>query len=238
MMKIISMEKVKSILGEVLIGVGFDPWVRRSWGQEGEDIVLHRIFGKKSDGFYVDIGAHHPIRFSNTYYFYKMGWRGLNIDAMPGSMRLFKKRRPRDINIEMGVGRGNAYLDYYVFNEPALNGFSREISEDRENKENNYKIERIVKLQIKTLAEVLSENLNNSAIDFMSVDVEGLDYEVLQSNNWNIYRPKILLVELLNTSLHDLSCNEIVLYMHKQGYELYAKLKNTVFFKDSQCGIG
>ena len=70
------------------------------YSQNGEDLILNRFLENKKNGFYIDIGAHHPIRFSNTYLFYKKGWRGINIDAMPGSMDLFNKIRSRDINIE------------------------------------------------------------------------------------------------------------------------------------------
>lgn len=78
----------------------------KCYSQEGEDLLLSRILGDKKDGFYVDVGAHHPFRFSNTYLLYKQGWRGINIDAMPGSMKLFNRFRPRDINIECGVASG------------------------------------------------------------------------------------------------------------------------------------
>lgn len=75
----------------------------KSYAQQGEDLILREILNYASTGFYVDVGAHHPFRFSNTYLFYKQGWRGINIDAMPGSMTLFHRFRPRDINIECGV---------------------------------------------------------------------------------------------------------------------------------------
>ena len=74
-----------------------------SYSQEGEDLIINRLIDSKKNGFYIDIGAHHPFRFSNTYKFYKMGWNGINIDAMPGSMKLFREKRPRDINIECGI---------------------------------------------------------------------------------------------------------------------------------------
>ena len=120
----------------------FDYWMNYSWSQEGEDLLLKRVFEGQSVGFYVDIGAHHPKRFSNTYLFYRMGWRGINIDAMPGSMSAFNKIRSRDINIEAGVGEKATQLDYYIFNDPALNGFSSQLSEYREASYDNYEIKR------------------------------------------------------------------------------------------------
>ena len=96
---------------------------RRTWSQEGEDGILARIFEGQRQGFYVDVGAHHPFRFSNTYFFYRQGWRGLNIDAAPGSMRPFRSHRPRDINVECGIGLTAGRQDFFVFNDPALSTF-------------------------------------------------------------------------------------------------------------------
>ena len=95
-----------------------------SYAQEGEDLILNRFFNNKKTGFYIDVGAHHPKRYSNTFSFYKKGWRGINIDAMPGSMSSFNKQRPEDINIEVGVSKTEQVLTYYIFNELALNTFS------------------------------------------------------------------------------------------------------------------
>jgi hypothetical protein len=82
----------------------WDQWSKHSWSQEGEDLILQRIFEGQTTGFYIDVGAHHPRRFSNTFSFYRLGWQGLNIDAMPGSMVAFEKDRPPDINLEIGIG--------------------------------------------------------------------------------------------------------------------------------------
>ena len=87
------------------------------YSQNGEDLILNRFLENKEKGFFIDVGAHHPIRFSNTYLFYKKGWSGINIDAMPGSMTKFNKIRPKDINIEKGVGIKNDKLIFYQFNE-------------------------------------------------------------------------------------------------------------------------
>jgi len=97
-----------------------DGYALKSYSQEGEDMILSRLFGNQQAGFYVDVGAHHPMRFSNTYFFYKKGWNGINIDAMPDSMKLFNKFRPRDINIEKPVSDKKQILTYYAFNESAL----------------------------------------------------------------------------------------------------------------------
>ena len=76
---------------------------RRAYSQEGEDLILHRVFENQNTGFYVDVGAHHPVRFSNTYFFYLRGWSGINIDAAPGSIRKFAWKRRRDLNLEAAL---------------------------------------------------------------------------------------------------------------------------------------
>lgn len=212
----------------------WDKWVLKSWSQEGEDLVLDRLFKRKKNGFYVDVGAHHPKRFSNTYLFYKKGWSGINIDSMPGTEKLFKKFRPRDITLEMGVAEKEGYLDYYIFNETALNGFSKNLSMSRDESDTSYKLQRVTKIKVFPLRKILETHMGERDIDFLNVDVEGLDLQVLKSNDWSKYRPKVVLAEILDSSFHELHRNPIALFMSEQGYIIYAKLVNTVFFVDSR----
>ena len=226
------MRPVKRIIQRAWSFLSWDQWAKPTWSQEGEDMVLRRLFTSKPKGFYVDIGAHHPKRFSNTYMFYRMGWRGINVDAMPGSMKIFNQSRPRDINIEKGVANSSGPLDYYIFNDSALNGFSVELSRERDGLESKYYVSDIIKVDVCTLEEILDEYLGGKKIDFMNVDVEGLDLDVLQSNNWIKYRPSYVLVEILRSSLHDIDSDPVVRFMHEQGYEIFAKQVNTAIFKE------
>ncbi|MCO7246812.1 FkbM family methyltransferase [Halomonas sp. Mc5H-6] len=209
----------------------FDGYARKSYSQEGEDLILMRFFENKDDGFYVDVGAHHPKRFSNTYLFYKKGWCGINIDAKPGSMEAFKEKRCRDINIEKPISEKPMTLTYYMFNEPALNGFSKEISESRDGV-NGFKVESKIKLNTERLDRILDEYISpGTEIDFLSIDVEGLDFEVIKSLDLARYNPKFILVEILGSSLSELLDSEISQYLLSYGYKLYGKAVNTVFFK-------
>ena len=206
---------------------------RTSYSQEGEDLILERLFGGEKNGFFIDVGAHHPKRFSNTYKFYLKGWRGLNIDAMPGSMDLFNKIRPEDINLEIGVSKTESELTYYIFNEPALNTFSKEEA-IKKNGLRNFKIidERVIKTI--PLDKILENNINNSiTIDFMTIDVEGLDLEVLESNNWEKFKPTYILVEdLKKYKISDMPLkSDIYKTLENKGYEFIAKTFNTLFFK-------
>lgn len=204
-----------------------------SFSQEGEDMILGRVFDRQATGFYVDVGAHHPQRFSNTYYFYLRGWRGMNIDPLPGSMAEFNRLRPLDINLELAVANSDKKLVYYQFNEPALNGFSEEISKQRDGIRGEYFITSTQEIQTHRLSEVLEQYLpKDQVIDFMTIDVEGLDLDVLKSNNWLKYRPKVVLVEELHKfTLDKISESLTFQFMQSQGYCLYAKTVNTLFFK-------
>lgn len=199
------------------------------YGQDGEDLVLDRMLNRQPLGFYVDVGAHHPVRFSNTYMFYKRGWRGLNIDAQPGSMRKFEKIRPRDINIECGVAGSAGRLKYFQFNEPALNTFDEHEAALKDKPP--YQLLDTIEVDVQRLDILLTHHLPaGQQIDFLSVDVEGKDEEVLRSNDWSRYRPRFILAETLRTDMLNLSACPVVQFLCSVGYTPVGKAYNTSFF--------
>jgi len=205
-----------------------------SWSQDGEDMLVAELFDGRLKGFYVDVGAHHPQRFSNTYYFYLLRrWKGINIDAMPGSMDIFNVLRPRDINLEIPISDKSEVLTYYQFNEPGLNSFCLPVSEELATTRSKYKIVAETQLQTQTLAEVLDKHLPpEQNIDLLNIDVEGLDYQVLISNNWDKYKPKVILIEDLElTALKNMHHSKICLFLEARGYILFAKTMRTLIFK-------
>jgi len=212
----------------------FKRYFIKSYSQEGEDILLLKIFGFKKNGFYVDVGAHHPKRFSNTYLFYRRGWRGINIDAMPGSMKAFNKIRKRDINIEKPISDVNQTLTFYSFKEPALNSLSETLSLKRI--DNNEELLFKQELQTARIEEILDNFLPvNQKIDFLSIDVEGLDFNVLKSNNFKKYSPKVIIIEILENNIDILLENEITLFMKEMNYKIQSKPVNSVvFIKNNQ----
>lgn len=123
---------------------------------------------------------------------------------------------------------------YYSFNEPALNGFSP-ILEHKYQHHPHYHLIAKIPLEVKTLAEILHTHCaRDKRIDFMSIDVEGLDLEVLKSNDWQHFAPRIILIESWDSDLENLHTNAIFIFLKMQGYKLYAKTTNTLFFqKDS-----
>lgn len=194
-------------------------------------MILRRVFEDRSKGFYVDIGAHHPRRFSNTYHFYRMGWAGINVDATPGSMEPFRRLRPRDTNIEAAVSREPREITFYLYNEPALNTFI----ERSFNEASPYHLVGERTLMTRTLGELLSQYLpTGQKIDFLSIDVEGMDLEVLESNDWQRFRPGYVLVECRGgSSINQVSDDDTVRFLEERRYVLLAKTLNTLIFREA-----
>ena len=210
----------------------FDVYAVKSYSQEGEDLLLRRIFGDKECGFYVDVGAHHPNRFSNTHGFYQRGWHGINVEPNPDAMGEFRVQRSRDVNLQCGVGAEPGRITYYLFDEPALNTFDRSVVDSRV-AATRYKLKGTIEVAIERLDHILEKYLPpNQSIDFFSIDTEGFDLQVLQSNDWRRYRPRCILVESLGSSLEDVMGGDIFRLLRSHGYELFAKTFNTLIFRE------
>jgi FkbM family methyltransferase len=194
------------------------------YSQEGEDMVIRRLVGKKKEGFFVDVGAYHPIKLSNTYHFYRRGWRGINIDARPGSMQLFRKLRPEDTNIEVAIGNQEGTVNFYMYEESAFNTCKPPQTDGHV---------KVQEIPIRPLHAVLKEHVpRDQQIDFFSIDVEGLDLEVLKSNDWEAFSPNFILVESLAThSVEEALRSELTYFLKEKNYLLVAKTKNTLCFQ-------
>jgi FkbM family methyltransferase len=200
---------------------------RMSFSQEGEDLVLARLFERREPGIYVDVGAHHPRRFSNTLLLYRRGWHGINIDATPGSMRAFARERPRDINLEVGVTATRETRALYVFDEPALNTFDAVRAKQLDRPPYRLVAER--RIECAPLHAILADHSIGS-IDLLTIDVEGLDFEVLQTLDWSVQQPRVVLLEHFVHDLAALLDSELHGYMTARGYELVAKTFNSLFY--------
>ena len=207
-----------------------EPYTNLYWSQEGEDILIKRIFANKKNGFYVDVGAHHSSRFSNTYKLYKENyWNGVNIDSSLSSYLDLKKKRKRDININVGISHKKEILKFYSFNEGALNTFSLK---KKNQLKLNYKLKKIERIQCKKLSDVLDGCLKKKIkIDLLAIDTEGYDLKVLKSNNWNKYLPDYIIVEILSSTLDEIMKNSITKFLNKRHYRIYSKLHKSVIFK-------
>jgi FkbM family methyltransferase len=207
-----------------------DPHATVSYAQEGEDLILLRLFGNAHRGFYVDVGAHHPFRFSNTCALYQRGWHGINIDADPDAIEAFRRERPRDINLSLGVLVTPGQSTLHVFSDPALNTFDEALAREREGLP-GYRL--VAKRDVPTerLDAILAAHMPaGSTVDVLNVDAEGRDLEVLRSNDWRRFRPRCVLVEARISGLDELGSNPTNIFLSEQGYRLHAKTVNTLVY--------
>ena len=204
------------------------------FGQEGEDILLTRVFGNKTNGFFVDVGAHHPTRFSNTYMLSLNGWSGINIDANQHSINQFELTRSRDINICSSIGVNDVSRKYFCFAESALNTFDEEIAQMYVR--NGHKIDRIESLKTTGLGVLLDANVKpGTLIDLLNIDVEGLELEVIRSNDWSKYAPVVVVVEILNATVEQAIEHEVTRTIQTYGYVLSSKLFNSCIYVKSNA---
>jgi FkbM family methyltransferase len=208
----------------------------RSYAQDGEDVVLYAYYKYKKrnhKGFYIDIGAHHPFRFSNTAFFYERGWCGINIEPTPHLMNAFHKHRKRDNNLNIAVSDSTEKLTFFEFNEPAINGFDEALSMERAQSP-QYTLLAKREIDVYTLKDVLDKELpKGQEIDFITIDVEGHDLNILRSNDWDKYLPHFILIEG-ELAYDSLNTNEIYNYLKDKNYQMVAKTKRTLLFKSNR----
>lgn len=204
-------------------------WARNSYSQKWEDVLIDALLGNKRRGFYIDVGANDPTRFSNTKRFYKKGWEGINIEPNTDLFEKLKGKRPKDINLNVGIGVKNKSLTFYKFMPDTLSTFSKESA--RRFQRLGYALVSKEKIEIKRLRDVLHNYAKGRIIDFISVDTEGFDMEVLRSNDWLKFRPKILCVESVKIDVKSSSkVNKTEFYLRRKGYEeYYDNGINTIF---------
>jgi len=218
------------------------PHSQLTYAQSGEDLILSNLFYKLSidKPSYIDIGANHPSYISNTYYFYLRGSRGVCIEPNPFLFKKIKKLRKRDTVLNVGVGFDEQpEADFYLFPKSAhgLSTFSKEEAEYWKNtgmkKAGKIEFEKIIKVKLISINTLITEYCENVP-DFISIDVEGLDLAILQSLDFNLYSPRVFIVETLkyDSEQNEFKNKEIINFMTGKGYEEYADTHvNTIFFK-------
>ena len=189
------------------------------YGQNLEDSILIQYL-PETDGSYVDVGAGWPIRGSNSYYFYKKGWRGVTIDPIKQNMFLQKLFRPRDKQIEALLGDAPGNIDFYIF-EPYEYSTSDFKVAQAILSENKVELKCIKRLEIKRL-DSFKLFAKPSDPTLLSIDVEGKDLEVLTSNDWKNYLPRVICIETWSDHFEDEK--KINSLLQNVGYRLVAKV--------------
>lgn len=229
-------KQIKKLLGES--GVKFLKYnipslsAESSYSQSGEDILLNSFLGNKKNGFYVDIGAHDHINLSNTYKFYKRGWGGIQIEPNYRKIEGFKKYRPGTVSLNVGIGKKNT-APFFIFELEALSTFSEE--EARHSQSFGHRIIETTTVDIVPLTDIFNQYVKDTHIDFMSVDTEGYDMEVLKTNDWDIYRPSFIVVETAEYEKDKFGRKENDIYdpfMSTIGYEKVADTYLNTIYRD------
>jgi FkbM family methyltransferase len=211
-----------------------------SFSQSGEDLIIRFIFNalRITEPTYLDIGAYHPIHFSNTYLFYKNGSCGVCVEPDPQLIAAFRRRRPWDICINIGIGVGQkTTADFYILSSKTLNTFSK--SEAEKYAGYGQLIEKVIPIPLATINEILNNYFSEKAPNFISLDIEGLDLEVIKTLDFSKYRPEVFCIETL-TYTEDKTeekVSQIVDYMKSKDYFVYADTYiNTIFVDRTAWG--
>ncbi len=206
------------------------PEARLHFSQFGEDCLVWHYFHERWDGFYVDVGAHDPFRYSNTHLLHRYRrWRGVNIDADPRAIERFSTARPNDFNVHLGIAASAGRRQLALFDDGAVNTFDPEIA-----------VRQAVHFGTATEADIevlpLSAALDRFvpagvAIDYMNIDCEWLDEEVVRSNDWTRYRPDVVSVELHDLHLEEPLAHGCVRFLKEQGYAIASHYFRTAVFE-------
>jgi FkbM family methyltransferase len=209
----------------------------QSYSQCGEDRIINFLINFLNIGNirYVDIGAYHPIKFSNTYFFYKNGFRGICIDPNPRFKPLYRKIRPHDIFLNVGISNGSSkVMKYYCFDADTLNTFSC-LEADRIVKEERHQLIKISEVPTISIEGLISQYIDDS-YNILSIDVEGIEIDIIKSLERSKFRPEIICIETLTYSREFgkgvKETDKILSNLSNMGYSLVADTYiNSIFIK-------
>lgn len=185
------------------------------YAQQCEDLIIDELLDHKQVGFYIDIGANDPVFLSNTKRFYDRGWHGINVEPNPHLYQKLVEARPRDINLNVGVGDFRSDAQFYLCEPHQLSSFKSPTGILSRIRNRHMKSTGIVSVTVIPLSSFKS--YLQPEVDFMSVDVEGNEIEVLKTNDWERCRPKLLIVEITYNE------KDILNYVASIGYDLVFK---------------
>ena len=210
---------------------------QQSFSEFGEDVVLFAWLDtlrlRTPGGFYVDVGAHHPRFLSTTYLLRKLlGWRGMNIEADPNLFKAFEQECPECVNLQMAVG-GRARMDTLtIYNYPGVNTMSETLRQ-RQADNPHLTIDSTIEIPVVPINNVLEEYLPKDAqFRVLSIDVEGLDFEVIEAFDFNRWRPNLVLIEDFEMDLRDAGKSRIFRRMNEVNYLPASHCMVTTLYRD------
>jgi FkbM family methyltransferase len=215
-----------------------------TYSQFGEDAHLESYYGRLAfdrkivvnSGCVVDVGSCRPIVGSNSYAFHKRGWGCINIDPTPGSMLRFNRTRPSDTNLELAIGSDEGEQVFYSFGSPSVwNTLDPEMARNASKKSGIDPVQ--IRVPVKRLKTILDEHLNGRAFEILSIDAEGHDLSILQSNDFTKYKPRVILIETHNLTLETLQAHEVVTFLLGEDYFLYSWINPNLMFVRSDSNL-
>lgn len=186
-----------------------------SYAQNMEDYQAWLPFSGQSSGFYIDVGAGHPVADNVTFWLYERGWRGLVVEPQQKLVDLYKDVRPRDEVVCALLGREQGEADFHVFDR--LHGLSTTVQRHAQTA-NEHELHRVERRRLTTLAALCREHAPE-AIDILKIDVEGAESEVLHGNDWQRFRPKMLVIEAIAPLSNEQAWEEWEPFVLAQNYE-------------------
>ena len=187
-----------------------------SYAQNFEDVILNRLFKDKESGFYIDVGAHHPVYDSVTKAFYDQGWRGINIEPGREFFGLLQQSRPDDINLQVAAGDKESALTFFELLGSGFSTLDRDFA-IKLAAERNLHLS-CYEVPILPLAEICRK-YNPITIDFLKIDVEGWEEQVIAGNDWESYRPIVILVEATFPNSPIRRDTNILSFLHDKRYD-------------------
>lgn len=185
------------------------------YAQFAEDVCIRSLLPRTDEGFFVDVGCYHPRKFNNTWALYRRGWRGVNIDVDDIKVKAFNLVRPQDVNIHAAVSDAQGDIRYW---SNGLYSLTTSVSADYVADKPGY-IEKTA--PARQLTDILdATRFKDRAIDFLSVDAEGHDLEVLHSLDFARYSPSLIAVETHKALLSEVVETELYQFLVAKGYGL------------------
>jgi len=204
---------------------------RKQYSQWGEDLIINKFFQNKKKGFYFDIGSYHPYTLNNTLLLHKKGWNGINIDINPTAIDLFNISRPNDINICTTIDEKKRKFKMF-FDGPfsSVNTLNEEFYEDARSL--YFKNVTFLSVQSKTIDEIIKISGHNESIDFINIDVEGSDFDILKQIDLKKFKVKLIAIETHHVDGSKVkNLNLILDYLHKNNFSIYERVGPTSIFQ-------
>ena len=187
-----------------------------SYAQNLEDYHLWLAFAGQPRGFYIDVGAGHPIADNVTFWLYERGWHGIAVEPQADLAALYGRLRPRDTVVTSAIGRQSGEIEFHVVDR--LHGFSTTVEKNAAGAKNFGADYRTLKLPVMTMAELCAMHAPGE-IDVLKIDVEGAEGDVLAGNDWRRYRPKVIVAEAIAPGTNEPNWAEWEPALLEQGYE-------------------